>query len=56
MSNPVTDDRISNGVFHVVQEAIWAGWTPQKFKAEVAECWKQALADEAKVAEKVLTS
>jgi hypothetical protein len=41
-------DRVSNHVYDVVREAIWAGVSPEEFKIMVRECWRNAIDDEAR--------
>ena len=44
----VAKDQVSNRVYDVVREAIWAGVSPEEFRVMVIACWRNALDDEAK--------
>jgi len=48
------EDFIAEKVWNAVESAVLAGWSPERLKKEVAECWGAAMRDEAKRGEKVL--
>jgi hypothetical protein len=35
----VRSDRVQDGIYKAVEAAIDAGWTPEQFREEAAECW-----------------
>jgi hypothetical protein len=50
----VTPTRGEDAVWRAVEEAIDAGMTPERFKAEAAEAWVHFLRERAKDAERTL--
>jgi hypothetical protein len=46
---------VEDAVWEAVNKAIEAGWTPQQFKNEAADAWKQRLTDDAKDAVNILS-
>ena len=45
---------VEDAVWEAVEQAIEAGWSPERFKAEIADAWKEKLEDKAKHAWEVL--
>lgn len=46
--------KVEDAIWEAVELAIDAGWTPEQFKNELADAWKERLRDDAKRAEEVL--
>lgn len=52
----VHPSRVEDAVWNAVEEALCAGWTAQRLKAEFADAWGEALRRQAKDDAKVLES
>jgi hypothetical protein len=50
-----TPSRVEDAVWEAVELAIDSGWTPQQFKNEISDAWREKLNDEAKQAVDVLS-
>jgi|APGre2960657373_1045057.scaffolds.fasta_scaffold00801_4 hypothetical protein len=50
-----TPSKVEDAVWEAVTLAIESGWSPQQFKNEVADAWRERLHDEAKDAVEVLS-
>jgi len=50
-----TPSKVEDAVWEAVELAIESGWTPQQFKTEIADAWREKLNDEAKHAVSVLS-
>ena len=48
--------RVEDAVWEAVEEAIAAGWTPERFRNEAADAWRERLQEEAKDAAKILST
>jgi hypothetical protein len=46
--------QVEDAVWEAVEAAIEAGWSPERFRSEVADAWKERLHDQARDAVKVL--
>ena len=46
--------RTEDKIWEAVQEAIVEGWSPERFKREVAQAWDEELKEQAKEAQKIL--
>lgn len=47
--------KVEDAVWEAVEKAIEAGWTPQQFKNEISDAWREKLRDAAKDAVEVLS-
>ena len=43
-------DHLSNDIFYLVRNCIWAGVSPENFIKCAQQCWEDALRDEIKAA------
>jgi len=50
-----TPSDVEDAVWEAVELAIQSGWTPQQFKNEITDAWREKLNDEAKYAVDVLS-
>ncbi len=46
MASKATDDRIADEVYTVVQSAVWAGWSVEKFRRACASAWDEVMRQE----------
>ena len=50
-----TPSKVEDAIWEAVELAIESGWTPQQFKNEISEAWREKLNDDAKNAVDVLS-
>lgn len=50
-----TPSKVEDAVWEAVELAIESGWTPQQFKNEIADAWREKLNDKAKNAVQILS-
>ena len=50
-----TPSKVKDAIWEAVELAIDSGWTPQQFKNEISEAWREKLNDEVKHAVDVLS-
>jgi hypothetical protein len=49
----IRPSRAEDLLWDAVREAVTAGWSPERFRSEVASAWEEALKDDAKDAREV---
>ena len=47
--------KVEDAIWDAVEEAINAGWTPERFKSEAADAWRDRLKQDADNAVRVLS-